>query len=78
MFDEALAIDPSKRPGYMSMTSSGDELEAYARWAGFENISVHRWHDAWVGVSAVKGPAASWSREPGARVDGPRSQSRLE
>jgi SAM-dependent methyltransferase len=55
MFDEALAVDPSKRPAYMSMTSSGDELEAYARWAGFENIRVHRWHDAWVGVSAGKG-----------------------
>lgn len=54
MFDEALAVDPSKRPAYMSMTSSGDELEAYARWAGFEHIAVHRWHDAWVGVSAVK------------------------
>lgn len=55
MFDEALAVDPSSRPAYMSMTSSGDELEAYARWAGFEGIRVHRWHDAWVGVSAVKG-----------------------
>jgi len=54
MFDEALTVDPRHRPAYMSMTSSGDELEAYARWAGFENISVHRWHDAWVAVSAVK------------------------
>jgi SAM-dependent methyltransferase len=55
MFDEALSVEPRHRPPYMSMTSSGDELEAYARWAGFESIRVHRWHDAWVGVSAVKG-----------------------
>jgi SAM-dependent methyltransferase len=55
MFDDALAIDPLHRPAYMSMTSSGDELEAYARWAGFSEIRVHRWHDAWVGVAAVKG-----------------------
>lgn len=58
MFDEALAVEPSNRPAYMSMTSSGDELEAYARWAGFHDIKVHRWHDAWVGVSAVKGASA--------------------
>lgn len=62
-FDEALTLDPLHRPAHLSMTSSGDELEAYARWAGFEHIRVHRWHDAWVGVSAVK-PAAAQTPEP--------------
>ncbi len=55
LFDEALSVDPRHRPAHMGMTSSGDELEAYARWAGFENIEVHRWSDAWVGVAARKG-----------------------
>ena len=41
------------RPPQISMVSSGDELEAYARHAGFESIQVQRW-DGWVAVTARK------------------------
>jgi hypothetical protein len=54
IFHDALTLDPRQRPAHLSMTSSGDELLAYARWAGFDNIQVHRWDGAWVGVAATK------------------------
>jgi SAM-dependent methyltransferase len=56
MFDHGLSLDPMARPAHLSMTSTGDELETYARWAGFTDIRVHRWADAWVGVAAIKAP----------------------
>jgi ubiquinone/menaquinone biosynthesis C-methylase UbiE len=54
IFDYALSLDPMARPAFLSMTSTGDELETYARWAGFTDIQVHRWDDAWVGIAAIK------------------------
>jgi ubiquinone/menaquinone biosynthesis C-methylase UbiE len=42
-----------RRPAQISMTSTGEELEAYAKRAGFESVNVHRW-DGWVAVSATK------------------------
>ncbi len=33
------------------MLSSGDELQTYAERAGFHDVRVHRWDDAWVAVT---------------------------
>ena len=44
----------AQRPPHLSMVSSGDELQTYAQRAGFTNVEVHRWDDAWVGVTGVK------------------------
>jgi ubiquinone/menaquinone biosynthesis C-methylase UbiE len=57
VFTDGLAYQPLHRPAHLSMVSSGDELETYAVKAGFEQVQVHRWDDAWVGVTGVK-PAA--------------------
>ena len=53
-FQEAYAYPRDARPAQIGMVSSGDELETYAKWAGLSNIEIHRWDDAWVGVTATK------------------------
>lgn len=47
-------IPIGSRPAHLSMTSSGDELETYAKRAGFSDVRIHRWENAWVAVSGVK------------------------
>jgi ubiquinone/menaquinone biosynthesis C-methylase UbiE len=54
VFLDSASYPPSERPAYLPMTSSGDELETYARRAGFEDVRVHRWDDAWVAVTGVR------------------------
>jgi ubiquinone/menaquinone biosynthesis C-methylase UbiE len=53
-FTEGLQLDIDKRPANLSMTSTGEELETYAIKAGFSDIKIHRWDDAWVAVTGVK------------------------
>ena len=47
------------RMAHVSMTSSGDELETYAKRAGFGAVQIHRWDNAWVAVTGVKPEPAS-------------------
>lgn len=54
MFQESAALLPNRRPAHVSMISSGEELETYARHAGFSDIQVHRLPQGWVAISAVK------------------------
>ena len=54
VFLKGHAYDINKRPAQISMVSSGDELQTYAQRAGFRNVEIHRWDDAWVGVTGVK------------------------
>jgi ubiquinone/menaquinone biosynthesis C-methylase UbiE len=54
IFTIGYSIDPASRPAHLSMTSSGDELQTYAQKAGFQDVSIHRWDAAWVGVTGVK------------------------
>src|SRR5262245_10552980 len=54
VFTDGLAYDVERRPAHLSMVSSGDELRTYAERAGFRDVRVHRWDDAWVGVTALK------------------------
>lgn len=54
VFMEAFAFDVNNRPAHLAMVSTGGELFTYAQRAGFKEIQVHRWDDAWVGVSGVK------------------------
>ena len=54
VFMESFSYDIDKRPARMSMTSSGGELKTYATKAGFKEVVVHRWDDAWVGVTGIK------------------------
>jgi ubiquinone/menaquinone biosynthesis C-methylase UbiE len=54
VFSAGYAFDIEGRPSQLSMTSSGDELRVYAEKAGFQNIQIHRWDNAWVGVTGVK------------------------
>ena len=54
VFSAGYAIAAEARPSQLSMTSSGDELRTYAEKAGFQNIRIHRWDNAWVGVTGVK------------------------
>jgi len=54
LFMASFSIDPDKRAPNLSMVSSGDELRAYFAHAGFTEIQIHRWHDAWVGAVGVK------------------------
>jgi SAM-dependent methyltransferase len=54
VFTDAVVLDPAKRPAHLAMTSSGDELSTYARRAGFQDVQIHRWDDAWVGVVGTK------------------------
>ena len=54
LFSIGLAYDVDNRPSQLSMVSSGDELRTYAEKAGFQNVQIHRWDNAWVGVTGVK------------------------
>jgi len=54
VFSAGYAFDVERRPSQLSMTSSGDELRVYAEKAGFQNVQIHRWDNAWVGVTGVK------------------------
>ena len=54
VFMNGFLVDPDKRPPHISMISTGDELETYARRAGFMDVKVHRWDDNWVGVTGVR------------------------
>ena len=51
IFMDGFARDVGSRPAHLSMTSTGDELQTYAIKAGFLDVRVHRWDDAWVGVT---------------------------
>jgi len=54
VFTDGLAFDIDRRPAHLAMVSSGDELETYAKRAGFGEVRVYRWDDAWVGVTGVR------------------------
>lgn len=54
VFMDGFALDVATRPAHLSMTSTGDELQAYAVKAGFLDVRVHRWDDAWVGVTGMR------------------------
>lgn len=54
VFLDGYALDPDKRPSHLSMVSSGDELRTYGVKAGFTEVVVHRWDDAWVGITGLK------------------------
>jgi len=54
VFMDSYAFEPARRPAHLSMVSSGDELLTYARKAGFKDVRLHRWDDAWVGVTGVR------------------------
>jgi len=58
VFMEGFACPPLKRPPHLSMVSSGDELKTYALKEGFAQVQIHRWDDAWVGVTGIKGGEA--------------------
>lgn len=55
LFMSSWSVPSDQRTAWLSMVSSGDELEAYATHAGFSDVRIDRWHDAWVGVIARKG-----------------------
>jgi len=54
VFMDGFSYDIEKRPAHLSMASTGEELQAYALRAGFKDVEVHRWDDAWVGVTGIK------------------------
>lgn len=54
VFMAGFSYDIEKRPPHLSMCSTGEELHTYAKWAGFEEIKIHRWGDARVGVTGIK------------------------
>jgi len=54
MFQNGAALPPERRPAHVSMISSGEELETYARRAGFTEVRIHRLPQGWVAVSAQK------------------------
>lgn len=54
VFMAGYAYPAKARPPQLSMTSSGDELRTYAEKAGFQNVRIQRWDDAWVGVTGIK------------------------
>ncbi len=54
IFNIGLAYSVETRPSQLSMVSSGDELQTYAQKAGFKDVQIHRWDNAWVGVTGVK------------------------
>jgi ubiquinone/menaquinone biosynthesis C-methylase UbiE len=53
-FAEAASYPLDERPAQIGMVSSGDELRTYGEWAGFDSIEIHRWDDAWVGMTGTK------------------------
>lgn len=58
VFMDGFSVDIKARPAHISMVSTGDELETYARKAGLENVRIDRRAEAWVIVTGIK-PAAS-------------------
>jgi ubiquinone/menaquinone biosynthesis C-methylase UbiE len=54
VFMEGCSYDIERRPAHLSMVSTGEELQTYLLRAGFKDIRVHRWDDAWVGVTGIK------------------------
>jgi ubiquinone/menaquinone biosynthesis C-methylase UbiE len=56
VFMESSSYPIERRPPFMSMVSSRDELLTYGQKAGFESVAVHQWDDAWVAVTGVKKP----------------------
>lgn len=54
VFMQGASYDTDNRPAHLSMVSTGDELQTYAEKAGFTDVKVHRWDDAWVGVTGIK------------------------
>ena len=42
------------RPPHIGMVSSGDELRSYGEWSGMADIDIHRWDNAWVGLTGTK------------------------
>ena len=42
------------RPPHIGMVSSGDELRSYGEWSGMADIEIHRWDNAWVGLTGTK------------------------
>jgi SAM-dependent methyltransferase len=53
-FADSAAYPLDSRPPQIGMVSSGDELRCYGEWAGYENIEIHRFDDAWVSLNATK------------------------
>jgi SAM-dependent methyltransferase len=54
VFQEGASFPKADRPPHISMTSTGDELETYGKRAGFANVTIHRWGEAWVAVTGRK------------------------
>lgn len=54
VFTDSASYPPAERPAYLPMTSSADELRTYATRAGFAQVAVHQWDDAWVAVTGVR------------------------
>jgi SAM-dependent methyltransferase len=54
LFSDEANLLPERRPAHVSMISSGEELETYAKRAGFTDIEVHRLPQGWVAISARK------------------------
>lgn len=54
VFMDSFAIPIERRPPFLSMVSSRDELLTYGQRADFESVAVHQWHDAWVAMTGVK------------------------
>lgn len=54
MFLAGAAWPLDRRPAHLSMISSGEELDAYARRAGFADVRVHRFDEGWVAVTGTK------------------------
>lgn len=54
VFADSASYPPAERPAYLPMTSSADELRTYATRAGFTQVAVHQWDDAWVAVTGVR------------------------
>jgi ubiquinone/menaquinone biosynthesis C-methylase UbiE len=54
VFTDSASYAPGERPAYLAMTSTADELRTYALRAGFRDVHVHQWDDAWVAVTATR------------------------
>lgn len=54
IFSDAASYPPKERPSFIPMLSSGDELQTYAERAGFDDVRIRRWDDAWVAVTGKR------------------------
>ena len=54
MFSDAASYPTAERPSYLPMLSSMDELTTYGKRAGFADVTVHRFDDAWVALVGRK------------------------